>query len=148
MKSRSNHAGYARPFGIHLAVAFYLLLGFHATEAADWETGAGFRSTPLTFPGLGKPGFTELPATTCGIDFTNQISRTNAALNQILLNGSVLPPVTLTGMDYAISTLVLSTVPTGFIEIWETGTSKTSPLKPGSPVPGNTQRIADLQNPS
>src|SRR5579871_1747811 len=74
--------------GTCLAVALYLVLGVLATKAAEWEPGAGFRSKPLMVPGLGKPGFQELSATTCGIDFTNQLSRTNAALNQILLNGS------------------------------------------------------------
>jgi enediyne biosynthesis protein E4 len=48
----------------------------------------GFRSAPLNVPQAGKPGFTELAPSATGISFTNHLSRTNAALNQILLNGS------------------------------------------------------------
>ncbi len=65
-----------------------LSLCLHPLTALEWETGAGFRSAPLTVPKTGKTGFTQLPAAQTGISFTNVLSDEKAAENQIRLLGS------------------------------------------------------------
>ena len=67
-----------------------LLLGFPplAWASVDWQAGTGFRSANLEVPASGKTGFTEMPAGTTGITFTNHLSKEAVAANQILLNGS------------------------------------------------------------
>src|SRR3954469_588640 len=57
-------------------------------ESLKWTQGQGFRSAPLPAPTQGKSGFTLLPSGTTGITFTNLLSDTNTAENQIRLNGS------------------------------------------------------------
>ncbi len=57
-------------------------------ESLKWTHGQGFRSAPLPVPTQGKSGFTLLPSGTTGITFTNLLSDTNTAENQIRLNGS------------------------------------------------------------
>ena len=56
--------------------------------AERWQNGSGFRFRSLPVPASGKTGFTELTSQQTGVAFTNILGRTNAALNQILLNGS------------------------------------------------------------
>lgn len=53
-----------------------------------WESGPGYRSAALSVNSPGRTGFSGLPPQTTGINFTNLLSKTNAAANQILLNGS------------------------------------------------------------
>ncbi len=59
-----------------------------AAPPLAWESGPGYRSARLPRPVSGKDGFAELSPSDTVITFTNTLSRTNAALNQILLNGS------------------------------------------------------------
>jgi len=58
------------------------------TVALDWQPGSGFRSAELAVGRSGKTGFTLLPPSTTGIEFSNQLSDLKAAENQIRLNGS------------------------------------------------------------
>ena len=55
--------------------------------AADRSPGKLLIS-PLQIVTPGKTGFTEMPAAETGIAFSNLLTRTEAALNQILMNGS------------------------------------------------------------
>src|SRR3989440_11356701 len=74
----------AATIGLVLALGSFLPRG----HALDWQTGNGWRSAPLPVAKAGSTGFTSLPPAATGIAFTNQLSDTNAALNQIRLNGS------------------------------------------------------------
>ncbi len=67
-----------------------LLASSEAGVAAElrWEKGPGFRQAALAVPTVGRPGFTELPTTTTGISFTNQLSDAVAGSNRIFENGS------------------------------------------------------------
>src|SRR2546429_4539136 len=74
----------AATVGLVLALGSFLPRG----HALDWQTGNGWRSAPLPVAKSGSTRFTSLPPAATGIAFTNQLSDTNAALNQIRLNGS------------------------------------------------------------
>jgi len=67
-------------------MAFFL--SYVIAAGGDWESGAGFRSAPLTVPQTGKAGFQRLPQNLTGITFTNHLSDARAAENQIRLGGS------------------------------------------------------------
>jgi len=68
--------------------ALTLMASLHGSPAVDWESGPGFRSAPLSVVKSGSSGFSLTEPSATGIRFTNQLSHTNAALNQIRLNGS------------------------------------------------------------
>lgn len=63
------------------------LLGLHAS-ALEWQPGAGFRNAPLVVSPSGRTGFTKLAGAQTGVTFTNLLSDTKAAENQIRLSGS------------------------------------------------------------
>jgi len=75
---------------LHCAVTVLLLVvsGVVTARAAEWETGKGFRSRALRVPVPGKTGFTLLPASATGINFTNTLSPARQLRNHVLLNGS------------------------------------------------------------
>lgn len=75
-------------FAWSIPAIFFLGLAVTGRCSVIWEPGNGYRSASLSVSKTGKTGFTELSSATTGITFTNHLSRTNAALNQILLNGS------------------------------------------------------------
>lgn len=54
----------------------------------QWETGAGYRVAKLPDLGSTKTGFTLLPTSLTGIDFTNTLSEARIMANPNLLNGS------------------------------------------------------------
>lgn len=56
--------------------------------AAEWESKPWGRSRPLGPRSAGGPGFTRLPFTSTGINFTNQLPVERQTTNQIYLNGS------------------------------------------------------------
>jgi enediyne biosynthesis protein E4 len=88
---RAGRAGlFDSPTGWSILVLFaWVCLAQAASPPPlSWETGQGFRSASLPRPAVGRAGFTDLPPSATGIVFTNYLSRTHAALNQILLNGS------------------------------------------------------------
>ena len=68
--------------------AVALVSSLQSGSALEWQTGNGWRSAQLPVAKSGSTGFTLLPPSVTGIGFTNQLSDTNAALNQIRLNGS------------------------------------------------------------
>src|SRR5512133_675280 len=72
------------------AIWSWALLAQVAACAADagWERGAGFQSRALVVPAAGRTGFTEMPATVTGVQFTNSLSDVAVANNRILENGS------------------------------------------------------------
>ena len=72
--------------GLALAVAGAARLP--AGDTREWSQGEGHRSTALTVPAAARPGFTRLPASATGLQFTNVLSAHGAAENQIRLNGS------------------------------------------------------------
>ena len=59
-----------------------------APSLPEWQPGPGFRKRPLTLPNPGHSGFTLLPPDITGVQFTNLLTDDQAALNQILINGS------------------------------------------------------------
>src|SRR2546429_7550244 len=75
---------YVAAVGLAVASGSFLQSG----SALDWQAGNGWRSAQLPVLKSGSTGFTLLPPAVTGIGFTNQLSDTNAALNQIRLNGS------------------------------------------------------------
>jgi hypothetical protein len=77
---------------LSLGVA-WVLLPWRVVSAVDTglsetSSGRGFRATALAVPTSGKTGFTELPARSLGIGFTNRLSEERSLTNQIYLNGS------------------------------------------------------------
>jgi hypothetical protein len=56
--------------------------------AAEWTEGQGFRSAVLNVPAGGKTGFTLLPSSVTGINFTNILPEERYRTNSMLLNGS------------------------------------------------------------
>lgn len=73
-------AGLPLPFGLPTSV--------QAADTFDWQTNAGYRWKPLSERGTSSPGFTRLPPSQTGIQFTNQLEEWQAAFNRVLLNGS------------------------------------------------------------
>ena len=75
--------------GLSLCIFFVAVLFItvfsRAQASVQWEEGVGFRSAPLTIPLTGKTGFTLLPYSSTGIDFTNLLSEQRHLTNQILL---------------------------------------------------------------
>ncbi len=73
-------------------ISFNLFLAAIAFSAAaadlDWQNRPGYRFAPLSVPKAGKPGFTLMAPDQTGVHFTNVLSETRAAENQIRLNGS------------------------------------------------------------
>src|SRR5436309_1550687 len=71
-------------------VSGFLLFVAGSVFAADlqWEVMPYGRRAQLNVTGGGKPGFTLMPATSTGVNFTNVLSDAHAAENQIRLNGS------------------------------------------------------------
>src|SRR5262245_22382117 len=57
-------------------------------RALDWHSGTGFRDAALLVTQTGKTGFTALAQSITGIAFTNHLSDSKAADNQIRLVGS------------------------------------------------------------
>src|SRR5437764_1232247 len=91
MRCHSPHAALRRAFrrfrpGVWLALAF--LVPSQRSITLDWQSNAGGRSAELPVGRTGKTGFTLLPPSTTGIEFSNQLSDLKAAENQIRLNGS------------------------------------------------------------
>jgi len=80
LRSRSRAA--------RVGFAVALVSSLQSGSALEWQTGNGWRSAQLPVAKSGSTGFTLLPPSVTGIGFTNQLSDTNAALNQIRLNGS------------------------------------------------------------
>src|SRR4051812_14832136 len=74
-----------------LAAWFALVFWFASllsSSAADWEQGKGFRSRALTLPSSGKTGFTLLPPSATGINFTNQLSLPRQLRSSVLMSGA------------------------------------------------------------
>jgi hypothetical protein len=65
-----------------------LLFSEAGITAADWESGAGFRSIALAVPAQGHTGFTLLGPEQTGIVFSNIVTLSRYTTNQIYLNGS------------------------------------------------------------
>src|SRR5437764_14357064 len=91
MRCHSPHAALRRAFrrfrpGVWLALAF--LVPSQRSITLDWQSNAGGRSAELPVGRTEKTGFTMLPPSTTGIEFSNQLSDLKAAENQIRLNGS------------------------------------------------------------
>src|SRR5437764_1189042 len=91
MRCHSPHAALRRAFrrfrpGVWLALAF--LVPSQRSITLDWQSNAGGRSAELPVGRTEKTGFTMLPPSTTGIEFSNHLSDLKAAENQIRLNGS------------------------------------------------------------
>jgi hypothetical protein len=88
------HQKNRQPAGSFTAwLVFCLALGLLACQASlsaaqELEAGLGYRSHALAVPPTGKVGFTRLTGHLTGITFTNHLSDSSAAANQIRLNGS------------------------------------------------------------
>ena len=65
-------------------------IGWSYSDAANlqWSQGTGFRSAPFSVSTQAKVGFTLLPPSATGINFTNLLTDEQTAENQIRLNGS------------------------------------------------------------
>ena len=57
-------------------------------KGLEWQDGAGYRLAKLPVPAQGKVGFTSLPITRMGIQFTNRVSKLGLAKRSNLTNGS------------------------------------------------------------
>jgi len=75
-----------RPF-LKCLTALVTLAGTQAAPL-DWRQQDGFRLAPLTIPGNGRTGFTEITSSVSGVTFTNRLSEERSLTNQIFLNGS------------------------------------------------------------
>lgn len=65
------------------------VVGFAVSaRSIEWQQGPGFRRAAVSVLQGGKPGFTSLPSSATGIQFTNFISVERYKTNQIFLNGS------------------------------------------------------------
>ena len=73
---------------IFVCFAFVGLGSWPQGRALDWKTEPGFRVAELAVPKTGQAGFTLLPATQTGIEFTNHLADASVAENQIRLVGS------------------------------------------------------------
>jgi len=71
--------------GLSLAL---LGLPWQAQGQLSWSAGAGFKRAPLKIPAGGDAGFTSLPPSSTGIDFTNRLSVQDAMFNNNLMTGS------------------------------------------------------------
>jgi hypothetical protein len=67
---------------------FFLLLFTHRACALDWQTNGPHRSAALPVAPGGQPGFTLMPASTTGVQFTNILPIARHLTNQVLLSGS------------------------------------------------------------
>ncbi len=56
--------------------------------AVQWEAGNGYRVAKLPAPAASKTGFTLLPGSTTGVNFTNTLTEARIMMNANLLNGS------------------------------------------------------------
>jgi enediyne biosynthesis protein E4 len=65
-----------------------LPLGLSLVAEYAWREGAGYRFRPLPVGTEGRTGFTTLSPIDTGVSFTNTLSDTTAARNQVLLSGS------------------------------------------------------------
>lgn len=69
------------------------LLSLHVSlctgaDPLNWKPGNGFRAAELRVPSQGTNGFTLMPSSATGINFSNLLSPKRHLGNQILLNGS------------------------------------------------------------
>ena len=71
-------------------MGFFVYLPFLslAVRSADFPDGNGLRRSSLKTSGLGKTGFTMLPAAQTGLAFTNNVDDWASAANRVLENGS------------------------------------------------------------
>jgi hypothetical protein len=67
-----------------------VFIGSSSCFAAElpWETGEGYRVAKLPAPASTKTGFTLLPTSLTGLDFTNTLTEARIIANPNLLNGS------------------------------------------------------------
>src|SRR5581483_8972486 len=75
-------------FGSAQLLTFLLVLTAAVGNAADWETGPGFRRLKVEPISSTKDGFTLLDPAKTGILFTNRLSETRGLTSQILPSGS------------------------------------------------------------
>src|SRR6476619_4815316 len=74
---------------LRLSLALGLSVGQAGPAAsAEPESGPGYRSVALKIPSQGKNGFARLFSQETGLMFTNRLSDSAAAANQIRMNGS------------------------------------------------------------
>src|SRR5687767_8243069 len=66
----------------------FILCSVDCLGALMWQQHPGFSSAPLVIPQAGKVGFTSLPPSSTGINFTNQLPEARYKTNQVLFNGS------------------------------------------------------------
>ena len=71
-----------------ICAASLLVFAALSAPALPWESGPGFKSSALTVPTNGKPGFVRLPPADIGVTFANRISIDRYTTNQVYLNGS------------------------------------------------------------
>ncbi len=54
----------------------------------NWESGPSYRKAKLTIPAKGRAGFTSMPITQLGVNFSNKVSRVTLVKRSNLMNGS------------------------------------------------------------
>src|SRR5271169_1390999 len=76
--------------GISLGLLLAACSAWAACAATElqWRADQGFRWAPLEPPKDGKAGFSQVPAETTGIYFTNTVDEAAGAANRVLNNGS------------------------------------------------------------
>jgi enediyne biosynthesis protein E4 len=67
---------------------FFVWVGVSIGTSAEWQTGPGYRSTTLSVPNGGKPGFKLLTAAETGITFSNTVPEEVHLTNHIFLDGA------------------------------------------------------------
>ncbi|HEY2951972.1 MAG TPA: FG-GAP-like repeat-containing protein, partial [Verrucomicrobiae bacterium] len=73
---------------VRIASLLALATSCFGAPALDWTTAPGPRSAEVTVPKSGKSGFTLLPPSVTGLQFSNILTDEKAAENQIRLLGS------------------------------------------------------------
>lgn len=79
---------HCRCSGAWLAILLLAVLEGAVGAGAAVVSTVGYREVPVTPIGSGSPGFTRLPASETGVDFTNRLAQARFLTNQIHLNGS------------------------------------------------------------
>jgi hypothetical protein len=88
LRSIVNLARMSLVFVRTLGVSMLALLPGLAAEPLRWETGSGHRSAAVSPAQPGRTGFTLLPASQTGIQFTNTLSMEAAAKNHNLMQSA------------------------------------------------------------
>ncbi len=102
-----------------------------AAGPLQWHDRGHYREAKVNRPVGQASGFSLLSAKAAGVEFTNRLARARM-VNANLLNGAGVAAGDVDGDGLCDLYLAASTATTGYSKISATGSSKTSPPRPGS----------------